>query len=335
MNDLHPGSPHPREVEAIAEAIRKAQRILVVTHVSPDGDAIGSLLGLGWALEGLGKEVILACADPVPRHYRYLPGSGRIVQAPDPTGVDLVISLDGSDRERMGAAYDADRLQGVPLANVDHHVTNVRFGTWNWVDPSKASTAQLVLDLVDHLGIPLDGQVALCLLNGLVTDTLGFRTPNTGPGELAAAMRLMEAGASLRRVMHYAFNRRPFSSIRLWGLALQTVHLDGRVIWAEVTQEMQRLAGGSDVSNGSLVNFLIAAEGADVAVVFTEKEDGRVEVGFRSVAGVDVSGVALSLGGGGHPQAAGCTLSGPLPEARERVLAALAQAIRDQRPLDP
>ena len=335
MNDLHPGSPHPREVEAIAEAIRKAQRILVVTHVSPDGDAIGSLLGLGWALEGLGKEVILACADPVPRHYRYLPGSGRIVQAPDPTGVDLVISLDGSDRERMGAAYDANRLQGVPLANIDHHVTNVRFGTWNWVDPSKASTAQLVLDLVDHLGIPLDGQVALCLLNGLVTDTLGFRTPNTGPGELAAAMRLMEAGASLRRVMHHAFNRRPFSSIRLWGLALQTVRLDGRVIWAEVTQEMQRLAGGSDVGNGSLVNFLIAAEGADVAVVFTEKEDGRVEVGFRSVAGVDVSGVALSLGGGGHPQAAGCTLSGPLPEARERVLAALAQAIRDQQPLDP
>jgi len=335
MNDLHPGSPHPREVEAIAEAIRKAQRILIATHVSPDGDAIGSLLGLGWALEGLGKEVILACADPVPRHYRYLPGSGRIVQAPDPTGVDLVISLDGSDRERMGAAYDANRLQGVPLANIDHHVTNVRFGTWNWVDPSKASTAQLVLDLVDHLGIPLDGQVALCLLNGLVTDTLGFRTPNTGPGELAAAMRLMEAGASLRRVMHHAFNRRPFSSIRLWGLALQTVRLDGRVIWAEVTQEMQRLAGGSDVGNGSLVNFLIAAEGADVAVVFTEKEDGRVEVGFRSVAGVDVSGVALSLGGGGHPQAAGCTLSGPLPEARERVLAALAQAIRDQQPLDP
>ncbi|MGC8837127.1 MAG: DHH family phosphoesterase [Anaerolineae bacterium] len=335
MHDVRPDPTYPRQVEAIAGAIRRARRILIVTHVSPDGDAIGSLLGLGWALEGLGKEVILACADPVPRHYRYLPGSERIVQAPDSTGVDLVISLDGSDLERMGAAYDAGRLQGVPLANIDHHVTNVLFGTWNWVDPSRAATAQLVLELVDHLGLPLDGRIALCLLNGLVTDTLGFRTPNTGPGELAVAVRLMEAGASLRRVMHHAFNRRPYSSIRLWGLALQTVHLEGRIIWAEVTQEMQRLAGGGDMSNGSLVNFLIAAEGADAAVVFTEKEDGQVEVGIRSVAGVDVSGVALSLGGGGHPQAAGCTLPGPLAEARERVLAALAQAIRDQRPLDP
>lgn len=335
MSDLRSGTSHPHEVEAIAEAIHKAQHILLIAHVSPDGDAIGSLLGLGWALEGLGKEVILACEDPVPPQYRYLPGSERVVQKPDPTGVDLVISLDGSDLERMGKAYDADRLRGVPLANVDHHVTNLRFGTWNWVDPSKAATAEMVLDLVDRLGVPLDGRIALCLLNGLVTDTLGFRTPNTGPGELAAAIRLMEAGAPLRRVMHYAFHRRPYTSIRLWGLALQTVHLDGRVVWAEITQEMQRLAGGGDVGNGSLVNFLIAAEEADVAVVFTETKDGQVEVGFRSVAGVDVSGVALSLGGGGHPQAAGCTLPGPLSEARERVLAALAQAIRDQRPLDP
>lgn len=335
MSDLRPGPPRLHEVEAIAEAIRKAQRILVVTHVAPDGDAIGSLLALGWALEGLGKEVILACADPVPRNYRYLPGSERIVQRPDPTDVDLVISLDESDRERMGAAYDADRLLGVPLANIDHHVTNVRFGTWNWVDPSKAATAELVLELVDYLGVPVDGRIALCLLNGLVTDTHGFRTPNTGPAELAVAIRLMEAGASLHRVVHHAFNRRPYASLRLWGFALQTVHLDGRIIWAEVTQEMQRLAGGGDMSNGSLVNFLIAAEGADVAVVFTEREDGQVEVGFRSLAGVDVSGVALSLGGGGHPQAAGCTVPGPLPAARERVLAALAQALRDQRPLDP
>lgn len=334
MSEHHAGPP-PTEEAAIAAAIQKARRILVITHVAPDGDAIGSLLGLGWALDWLGKEHILACADPVPRNYRYLPGSERVVRQPDPAGVDLGVSLDESDQDRMGAAYDAAALRDVPLANIDHHVTNVRFGTWNWVDPSKASTAQLVLELVDRLGVPLNEQIATCLLNGIVTDTRGFRTPNTGTAELAAAIRLMEAGASLRRVTHYALNRRPYASIRLWGLALQRVHLDGRIIWAEVTQEMQRQAGGGDVANGGLVNFLLSAEEAHVAAVFTETEDGQVEVGLRSLAGVDVSGVALSLGGGGHPQAAGCTIPGPLAEARERVLAALAQAIQGQQPLEP
>jgi len=335
MNENVKAQSQPREIEPIVQAIRKARRILVISHISPDGDAIGSLLGLGWALEWLGKEHVLACADPVPRNYRYLPGSERIVQDPDPRGVDLVISLDESDQERMGTAYDAEALRGVPLANIDHHVTNVRFGTWNWVDPSKAAAAELVLELVDRLGVPLDENIAICLLNGLVTDTRGFRTPGTGVQELKAAIRLMEAGASLRRVTHYALNRRPYSSIRLWGMALQTVRLDGRIIWGEVTQAMQREVGGGDVSNGGLVNFLLAAEEADVAVVFTETEDGNVEVGIRSVAGVDVSGVALALGGGGHPQAAGCTLPGPLSVARERVLRALAAAIQDQEPLDP
>jgi len=324
-----------REIEAIIQAIRGAHRILAISHISPDGDAIGSLLGFGWALDWLGKDYILACADPVPRNYRYLPGSEWIVRAPDVAGVDLVVSLDLSDEERMGSVYDAQALRGVSLANIDHHATNVRFGTWNWVDPSVAATAQLILALVSHLGVPLEETIALCLLNGLVTDTRGFRTPGTGIQELKAAIRLMEAGASLSRVTHYALNRRSYSSIRLWGLALQTVSLDGRIIWGEVTQAMQREVGAGDVSNGGLVNFFLAAEEADVAVVFTETGDGTVEVGFRSVAGVDVSGLAFDLGGGGHPQAAGCTVPGPLPVARDRVLAALASAIRDQEPLDP
>ncbi|MGQ9585296.1 MAG: DHH family phosphoesterase [Anaerolineae bacterium] len=327
--------PDPHEREAIIRAIWEARRILVITHLSPDGDAIGSLLGLGWALEWLGKECVLACADPVPRNYRYLPGSERVVQVPDAADMDLVISLDESDPGRMGAAYNRQTLESVPLANIDHHATNVRFGTWNWVDVSKAATVQLVLELVDGLGVPLEANLALCLLNGLVTDTRGFRTPNTGIPELQTAIRLMEAGASLSRVTHHALNRRPYTSIRLWGLALHGVKRKGKIIWAEVTQAMQQEAGGGDVGNGGLVNFLLEAEEANVAAVFTETEDGEVEVGLRSLAGVDVSGVALALGGGGHPQAAGCTVPGPLPAARDRVLAKLAAAIRDQEPQVP
>jgi phosphoesterase RecJ-like protein len=319
----------------VARAVEDAQRILAVSHISPDGDAVGSLLGLGWMLEYMGKEFRLVCADPVPRNYRYLPGSETITQNVDLDGVDLVVALDSSDPGRLGAVADAEGFQDVPLANVDHHVTNTGYGKWNWVDPSLAATTELVIQLADELGVEMTTEMALCLLNGLVTDTRGFRTGNTTAYELKAAVQLMERGASLRQVMHHGLNTRPLASIRLWGLALASMQMKDHLIWAEVTLETQRQAGGSDASNGSLVNFLLAAEGAHAAVVFTEKEKGAaVEVGFRSLPGVDISGVALELGGGGHPQAAGCTVSGPLAEAKSRVLSAVEEAIRDQSPLD-
>ena len=326
--------PEAQDVEAIVDAIRHAEHILAITHISPDGDAIGSLLGLGWVLEELGKDHILACADRVPRNYRYLPGSEWVVQEPHPQGVDLVVSLDASDPGRMGTAYDSQALHGIPLANIDHHVTNVRFGTWNWVDPSVAAATMLVLELLDRLGVPLNEKIALCLLNGLATDTRGFRTSNTTVQEMKAATRLMKTGASLSQVMHHAFNQRSFSSIRLWGATLQTVKLDRRIIWGEITLSTQRKVSGGDISYGGLANFILAAEGADVSVVFTEAENGDVDVGFRAMPGMDISGVAQDLGGGGHPQAAGCTLAGPLSAVRRQVLATVAEAIRDQKPLD-
>ncbi|NLE76565.1 MAG: hypothetical protein GX605_07410 [Chloroflexi bacterium] len=326
------GSAAVAELQSIADAIVGAKRILVLSHVSPDGDAVGSLLGLGAALRRLGKAYTLACAD-APPPYGHLANGQRIVRVPDTQGVDLVVALDSSDPSRLGGAYDAAALQDAPLANVDHHVTNVRYGAWNWVEPRAASTCQLVLELVERLGVPLDGAIARPLLHGLMTDTRSFRTSNTTVAELQAAVRLAAAGAALSEVAHYAFNRRPFASIRLWSLALRTLQREGRIAWVTVTQATQRRSGGSDVGNGGLVNLLVTAEEADAAVVFTELEDGRVEVSLRSVPGVDISGVALALGGGGHPQAAGCTVPGPLAAARRRVLAGVAEAIRDQQPL--
>jgi phosphoesterase RecJ-like protein len=210
--------------EAIARFILDAQRVMAITHVAPDGDAIGSLLGLGSALRWLGKEYTLACADPVPRGFTYLPGSEAIVTGPEGE-YDLVISLDCSDLERLGAAYD-ESLTGLPIVNVDHHVTNTHFGTVNWVDSGAASTAEMVLDLVESLGVPLDSDMALCLLNGIVTDTLGFRTPNTTPQAMRAALKLMEGGAQLPEVTDHVFNRRPFADICLWAKALNGIRLE-------------------------------------------------------------------------------------------------------------
>jgi phosphoesterase RecJ-like protein len=302
---------------------------MVITHVAPDGDAIGSLLGLGWALRWLGKEYTLACADPMPRRFAYLPGSEAIVTGPEGE-YDLVISLDCGDLERLGAAYD-ETLADLPIINIDHHVTNTHFGAVNWVDTRAASAAEMVLDLVESLGVPLDSDIALCLLNGIVTDTRGFRTPNTTPRTMRAALKLMEAGAQLPEITDHVLNRRPFSAMCLWAKALNGIHLDGRIIWSQITQTMRQECAFSENGDGGLVNFMGTACEADVALVFIEKDDGRTGVEMRAVPGVDVSSVALALGGGGHPQAAGCTLDGGLDKARERVLTAIKEAVSKPR----
>jgi phosphoesterase RecJ-like protein len=242
---------------------------------------------------------------------------------------DLVISLDCSDLERLGAAYD-ESLTGLPIVNVDHHVTNTHFGTVNWTDTGVASTAEMVLDLVESLGVPLDADIALCLLNGIVTDTRGFRIPNTPLRTMQAVIRLMEAGARLPEVTDHVFNRRPFSDICLWAKALNGLQLDGRIIWSQITRTMRQECAFSENDDAGLANFLGTVVEADVAVVFVERDDGRVKVEMRSVPGVDVSAVALDLGGGGHPQAAGCTLNNDLDGAREKVLRAVREATRGQ-----
>ncbi len=317
------------ESQTAAQLIRQAQDILVICHVMPDGDAIGSLLGLGWALHKLGKEHTLACADPVPDPFAYLPGSETIVAQPE-GNYDLVISLDCSDLKRLGAAYDQDSLRGVPIINIDHHITNVGFGRVNWVDPSSAATAQMMLKLIECLEVPLDPTIATCLLNGIVTDTRGFRTPNTTPDVMEATTRLMTVGVSLSEITEQVFNRRPLAVIRLWGKALSGVQLDGRIIWTEISQAMKQECGlGSDSDDG-LVSFLASACEADVGVVFTEKDDGTIDVSMRSMPGIDISSVAMRLGGGGHPQAAGCNLNSSLAEAREKVLAELRRSLLEQ-----
>ncbi len=317
--------------EAIGRFIRRARRVMVITHVAPDGDAIGSLLGLGRALHKLGKEYTLACADLVPKGFAYLPHSETIARPP-PSGwpkgkYDLVISLDCGDLERLGTAYD-ESLAGLPIINIDHHVTNTHFGTVNWVDTEAASTAEMVLELVESLNIPLDADMALCLLHGIVTDTRGFRTPNTTPRTMRAVLKLMEAGAELAEITDRVFNRRPFSAICLWAKALNDVRLDGRIIWSQITRAMRQECAFSENGDAGLVSFLATADEADVAIVFVENDDGQIEVGLRAAPGIDISAVALELGGGGHPQAAGCTLEGDLEEVRERVLAAVREAMK-------
>jgi len=313
--------------DRILSLIRQARRILLVTHVAPDGDAIGSLLGMGWLLQELGKIVTLACEDPVPEIYAWLPGSTEIVRQGSGQ-YDLVVSLDCSDERRMGRVFD-DRWTALPLLNIDHHVTNTLFGNVNWVDPSKAAASQMVVDLVAATGGELTQPIATCLLNGLVTDTRCFRTHNVDTAVMQEAQRLMEAGAPLYEIARRTLEQHSVASLRLWAQAIDRLQLQGDVLWTEVTCEMrQHWALPEDGASG-LANFLTAAREPKVVVVFTERDNETIDVGFRSVPGIDVAQVALRLGGGGHPQASGCTLETDLAGARERVLAEVWRSLAE------
>jgi phosphoesterase RecJ-like protein len=324
------------DVQRIGDEILHAQRILLITHVAPDGDAIGSLLGTGWMLRALGKDLTMACDDPVPAVYTWLPGSEEIAQQSSGS-YELVLSLDCSDRRRMGKVF-AEEMAALPLVNIDHHVTNTLFGTVNWVDPFSVATAQMVLTLAQAMSWEVTPSVATCLLTGLVTDTRSFRTSNVDSAAVQAALRLMEAGASLSEIAHQVLDQRPLASVRLWGQAIDRAHLQDGLLWTEVTREMRRRWALAENDNSGLANFLSGVREADIVIVFTERDNGTIDVGMRAAPGYDVSRVALELGGGGHPQASGCTLTGDLPQIRERVLEAVRESLVEQqheRKLEP
>lgn len=320
-----------------ANFIQRSATVVILTHTAPDADAIGGVLGLTLALRALGKAVTPACSDEVPARFKIMPGYADIVRAVS-TPPDLLIALDCADRERMGRLPAGSEWQSVPILNIDHHVTNTRFGRVNWIDPAATATSEIVLRLIDDLRIPLTPDIAANLLHGIVGDTLGFRTPHTTPHALESARRLMLAGANLSEIMEHQFNRRTFALLCLWSKALGTLTLEpasgagyARVCWASLSREARRACGEADWGNNGLSSFLISADEADVAAMLLEKDDGRIDVSLRAKPGFDVSGAAQALGGGGHPLASGAAIDGPLAAATERVLSALKSLRRLDR----
>jgi bifunctional oligoribonuclease and PAP phosphatase NrnA len=317
----------------IVRLVGRADRILLMCHVDPDGDAIGAILGLGLALARLNKHVVTASPNRVPSRYSFLPGVEGITTHPA-GDFDLFISLDCSDAQRLKHLHAlVTAANRSLLINIDHHVTNVNFGQINWVDAQAAATAEMIIQLVDALGVTIDQELALPLLTGIVTDTRGFHTPNTGAPQLQAASRLIDAGVSLADVMERTLNVRPYTMIRLWGKMLDTAILEGRIVWAVLTPQMQVAGLSYENGDGGFINLLTSTREADVGVLFHDKGNGHVEVGFRSKPGISIAEVALRLGGGGHAQAAGCTLNGSLVEVQQTVLAVLREAISDQKPI--
>lgn len=305
-------------VQAFGGKLSRAQRVLVISHIRPDGDAVGSLLGLGLMLEELGKDVNLVLEDGVPLVFHHLTGADRVYRAA--AGVyDLIIVVDSSDIERIGGVLDE---YGEPDVNIDHHPTNTHFAELNLVQETAVATVEIIYDLALALDLPLNLPIAEALLTGLLTDSLGFRTSSSNPRTLRIAAELMELGANLPELYRKAMLEKSIEAVRYWGQGLSRIQLEERLVWTSLTLDDRQKAGYSGRDDADLVNILSRIRDTDVCVVFVEQTDGSVKVSWRAQPGFDVASVALQFGGGGHKPAAGADIKGDLDRIQEEVLEA-------------
>jgi len=309
--------------------IQSAQKILIVTHVSPDGDAFGSMLGLANGLRSLGKDVDCAVDGGVDSYMAFLPNSDLVHSKLTEGEWDVMISTDSSDEPRTGDCGAYGRAHSQKVINLDHHATNTMFGDVFLVDSIAVSATEIAFRWLETMNLPLDTAIALPLLTGLVTDTLGFRTGNVTADTLSIAQKLIGAGASLAEVTARTLDNRPFDALLVWRYALATAELhEGGLLSAHVTLEDAHRVGMTEANDLGLVGFLVKVDEAIIAVVFKEVEGGKINVSMRAKSGFNVSGVAFALGGGGHVQAAGATVDGTLDEVKARVIPMLIEAAK-------
>jgi bifunctional oligoribonuclease and PAP phosphatase NrnA len=303
--------------------IEDAQRIVLLAHEHPDPDALGSALGLAAALTPYGKECAVACADPVPANYTFLPGYERVVTELPSEDFDLVIALDAGELSRYGSL--ATRYQGffdrTPILNIDHHVTSAGFGRVNIIDPIAAATAELLTVFLLNRGAAIGMEAAQCLLAGIITDTRSFEFDATTARTMTAGAYLVGQGAVPDDIIKPVYRMKPLAKARLWGLVLHTLDsaADGRVVWAALRREMLSASGATADMDDGLPSFLVDIGGVGIAALFKEQADGSTKVSLRATAPYDVAAVAARFGGGGHVRAAGCMLEMGVDEA-ERVL---------------
>jgi bifunctional oligoribonuclease and PAP phosphatase NrnA len=311
-------------IAAILDVLRRGSKFLVCSHARPDGDAVGSVLAFGVLLEQMGKQVDLVSADRVPHVYRVLPGvHGLRVTQRVHGPYDAVILLECDGLERAGL----EGLDAFFLINIDHHYSGRTYAHLNWIDQSAASVGQMVYRLALAAGSHITAEMATCLYTTLLTDTGGFSYGSVNAETFEMARSLVVAGAEPVRIAQEVFYSMPMAKMLLLGAALQNLRREGRVSWVWVTHhDMVRTCSAEEDCEG-IVNFAVGIADIEAAAFMRELPDGRVRVSLRSKGKLNVAALAEGLGGGGHKNAAGCTLSGPLAQALDEIPAMLRAAL--------
>lgn len=302
----------------LKKLLEEKESFLLVCHVDPDGDAIGSMLGLGEALKNSGKEVTLFCGDTIPVIFSYLDEVNLIKDKLSETSFGAVILLDNGDMRRTGIADKLKEMKKnkIPVINIDHHPKNDiwKFVDINYAHPESSSTSELIYDLLIGFHYEITSKIATALLTGIFYDTGGFRHPNTSQRVLAITSELLKKGAKLKKISENIANFKTVSVFKLWGIALNRLRVNSYGISVSVlTKEDLEICGATEEDVTGLTNLLSSAPESKAALLIYETEDAKIKGSLRSDRDdIDLSKLAQMLGGGGHKKASGFSLNGKL-----------------------
>ncbi|MCX5686309.1 MAG: bifunctional oligoribonuclease/PAP phosphatase NrnA [Candidatus Omnitrophica bacterium] len=317
-------------MQAIIEAINKYSKFLITAHINLEGDSLGSQLAAKQLLDSLGKASVIVDSDPVPEHYKFLPMADGISNKID-KGLDFeaALVLDCPTMKRIGHVRDLITKDKFVI-NIDHHISNEKFGHVNWVDPNASSAGEMVYKLFKEMKVGLTKEAALSLYIAILTDTGSFNYDNTSSVTHEIAGELLGYGLDPARVSEDVYERKSVGDIKFLGLVLSTLKLNKSqdVAYLEVTKSTMDETGSEAAKSEGFVNYARSINNVKVAVIFREEAGGKINVSFRSKGEVDVNKIASAFGGGGHVKASGCVIEGTLAEAEKKVLAKVEEALR-------
>ena len=310
----------------VVELIESKRRFAITSHIRPDGDSLGSSLGLCWLLQALDKDVEVVMRDPVPHSYRQLPGAPqvRVTPAVD-RSYDAVFVIECSDITRPGLVD----LEKQFVVNIDHHSTTALFGSINWIDSTASAVGEMIYNLCKATGVRVTKEIAECVYTALITDTGSFHYSNTTERTFKVASELVRTGVKPAKTAESVFASYPWSRIQLLGEVLSTARRDasGRVALLRQSLEMQARTAAADEDADGFVNYPLTVTEVEAVALLKESAPGMYRTSLRSKGDVNVARVAELFGGGGHRNAAGCTLNGTWEEAEEKIISLLRDAV--------
>lgn len=310
----------------VVELIETKRTFAITTHIKPDGDGVGSSLGLCWLLNSLGKQAEVVVHGEIPPAYATLPGADLIRDiCRIDKSYDAIFVIECSDIDRPGIAGLADEF----TVNIDHHSTSEHFGTINWIDSTASAVGEMIYNLCKAIGGRITKEIAECVYMALVTDTGSFHFPNTSDRTLKVASELVKAGAKPAKISEAVYNNYPWSRIELMRQVLNTVKRDetGRIATLRQTLAMHEIAGAVDGDNNGFVNIPLAARDVVAVVYMREVAKGQFRASLRSKGDINVARVAETFGGGGHKNASGLSIDGDWDEKERELVAALTVAV--------
>jgi len=317
----------------VSAAIRKHKSFLITTHTSPEGDALGSELGLYFLLKKMNKQAFIVNQDPLPRELSFLPGADCIKLYKEIKNIsfDCMVALDCSHLSRAGEVYKLNRKRR-PVINIDHHISNNNFGDYNWVEPHLSSASEMVYLLYKEMGVAFDKKSALSLYVGIMTDTGSFRYSNTSELTHRAAAEFMRLGLDINMVYRDIYENVSFPDMQLLIKILSGVvrAKNGKVVYVSVPAGLLKHRKVSFDLSEHILGFMRAIKDAQVAVLFKENIGVKNEIRFnlRSNGSFDVNKIAQYFGGGGHKNASGCTIKGRLADIRRKVISRIIKSLK-------